>query len=144
MATTTDGIGNENGNTGVTAGASSPVITPEQAAQERMERIRQAEIRNAARNEAEKAIVGAIASLAVKYNALEDLANIDNVSIPALLALANEKGVTSADLQNTMSLVQIYVLQLQAVEGGTWADCWDGMKERFAMWLAEINGSQNA
>lgn len=91
------------------------------------------------RDNAEKAIVGAIASLAVKYNALEDLANIGDVSIPALLALANEKGVTPADLQNTMSLVQIYVLQLQAVEGGTWADCWDGLKERFATWLAEIN-----
>lgn len=119
----------------------STVITPEQAAQERMERIRQAEARNVGRDNAEKAIVGAIASLAVKYNALAELASIEDISIPSLLELANEKGVTTSDLQGTMTLVQIYVLQLQAVTGGTWAECWDGLKSRFAAWLLEINGA---
>lgn len=93
------------------------------------------------RDDAEKAIVGAIAALARKYDAMADLANIGDVTIPALLALANEKGVTPADLQNTMSLVQIYVLQLQAVEGGTWQECWDGIKSRWSTWLAEINAA---
>ena len=91
------------------------------------------------RDNAEKAIVAQFAELALLYNALDDLASLEEISIPSLLALAQEKNVTSEHLQYTMCTVQIYVLQLEAVTGDTWAGCWEGLRSRFAQWLNEWN-----
>ena len=90
------------------------------------------------RDNAEKAIVGRIASLALKYDALADLSNLE-LTIPKLLQLAEKKGVTDADMQSVKSDVAILVLDLMAKEGGTWAECWDGLKSRFSQWMQEIN-----
>ena len=92
------------------------------------------------RDNAEKAIVGRIASLALKYDALADLATLE-LTIPNLLQLAATKGVTDADMQAVKSDVSILVLDLMAKEGGTWADCWEGLKSRFRTWMEEINSS---
>lgn len=94
----------------------------------------------AERDNAEKAIVGRIASLALKYDALADLATLE-LTIPNLLQLAATKGVTDADMQAVKSDVSILVLDLMAKEGGTWADCWEGLKSRFRTWMEEINSS---
>lgn len=90
------------------------------------------------RDNAEKAIVGRIAALATKYNALSDLAGLE-ITIPNLLALAAEKSVTDADLQSVKSDVAILVLDLMAKEGGDWQSCWEGLKSRFVQWMNEIN-----
>lgn len=94
------------------------------------------------RDNAEKAIVGRIAQLAVKYDALADLADLE-LTIPNLLQLAADKEVTEADLQAVKSDVAILVLDLMAKEGGDWASCWEGMKSRFARWLHELLSSQD-
>lgn len=93
------------------------------------------------RDDAEKAIVGRIAQLAVKYDALSDLAELE-LTIPNLLQLAADKEVTDADLQAVKSDVAILVLDLMAKEGGDWASCWEGMKSRFQQWLEELLSSQ--
>lgn len=90
------------------------------------------------RDNAEKAIVGRIAALATKYNALAELAGLE-ITIPNLLALAAEKSVTDADLQSVKSDVAILVLDLMAKEGGDWQSCWEGLKSRFVQWMHEVN-----
>ena len=90
------------------------------------------------RDNAEKAIVGRIAALATKYNALSDLAGLE-ITIPNLLALAAAKQVTDADLQAVKSDVAILVLDLMAKEGGDWQSCWEGLKSRFVQWMNEVN-----
>lgn len=90
------------------------------------------------RDDAEKAIVGRIAALATKYNALAELAGLE-ITIPNLLALAAAKQVTDADLQAVKSDVAILVLDLMAKEGGDWQSCWEGLKSRFVQWMNEIN-----
>lgn len=95
-----------------------------------------------ARDNAEKAIVAQFAQLALKYDALDDLKALEDINIPSLLALAQAKHVTSMDLQEAMCVVQIQVLQLEAVTGDTWAGCWDGFRERFTQWLAEWEAAQ--
>ena len=92
------------------------------------------------RDNAEKAIVGRIASLALKYDALADLAKLE-LTIPKLLQLAEQKQVTDADMQAVKGDVSILVLDLMAKEGGTWAECWEGLKSRFARWMQEVNSS---
>ena len=92
------------------------------------------------RDNAEKAIVGRIAALALKYDALADLANLE-LTIPSLLQLAAAKQVNDADMQAVKSDVAILVLDLMAKEGGDWAGCWDGLKSRFPQWLQELNAS---
>ncbi len=92
------------------------------------------------RDAAEKAIVGRIAALATKYDALSDLAELQ-LTIPSLLQLAAGKQVTDADMQSVKADVAILVLDLMAKEGGDWAGCWDGLKSRFPQWLQELNES---
>ena len=95
------------------------------------------------RDNAEKAIVGRIAALATKYNALSDLAGTE-ITIPNLLQLAAAKQVTDADLQSVKSDVAILVLDLMAKEGGDWQSCWEGLKSRFVRWMNEVNVNANA
>lgn len=89
------------------------------------------------RDAAEKAIVGRIAMLARKYDALQDLTALD-ITIPNLLQLAASKSVTEEDLQAVKSDIAILVLDLMAKEGGDWQGCWEGLKSRFANWMLEI------
>ena len=114
------------GNTGV-------IITPDQAAQERARRIieHDAHIDNTERDDAEKAIVKAIADLARKYNALEALSNLSDITIPQLMGLVAQYNVTESDLAATMTAIQIQVYQLEAVTGLVWAECWDHLKSVF-------------
>ena len=89
------------------------------------------------RDNAERAIVGRIADLAMKYDAMEDIAELE-LSIPSLLQLAERKGVTDADMQAVKADVAILVLDLMAKEGGTWQSCWDGLRSRFVQWMSVL------
>ena len=82
----------------------------------------------------ERAIVQAIAALATRYGALQELGSMD-VTIPGLLALAENKGVPEAELMKVKSDIAMLVLDLMAKAGGTWAECWEGLKSRFAGYL---------
>jgi hypothetical protein len=121
--------------------ANPSILTPEQVRRDRDARIAEA---NACeqykdRDDAEKAIVGAIVALAVKYNALEDLASMPDLNIPALHELALSKGVPEAEYGALITLLTPYKWQLEAVTGLPWAECWDGMKSRWAQWMEQIN-----
>lgn len=121
----------------------STIITPEDAMKDREYRAKEAEARDAEaieeRDNAERAIVGAIVALAVKYNALDDLKKVGDITIPNLKALAESKEVSLTDWNALISSITPMVWQLEAVVGGTWADCWQGLKSRFAQWMEEIN-----
>ena len=84
-----------------------------------------------AKEESEFAIVLLICRLASKYDALEDIAAMEDITIPNLQKLAEAKNVSSSDMMETMMGIQLQVLQLQAVSGGTWADCWKALKDKF-------------
>ena len=93
------------------------------------------------RDNAEKAIVSAIKALAVKYDALSDLAQLianDQLAIPNLLQLAAAKGVSDVEIGALISGLTPYKWQLEAVTGLLWAECWDGLKSRFAQWMQEV------
>lgn len=121
----------------------STIITPEDVIKDREYRAKEAEARDAEaieeRDNAERAIVGAIVALAVKYDALEDLKAVGDITIPNLKALAERKEVSLTDWNALISSITPMVWQLEAVVGGTWADCWQGLKSRFAQWMEEIN-----
>ena len=91
------------------------------------------------RDDAEKAIVGAIVALAQKYDALGDLAAMEDINIPSLQALAAEKGVPDEEFGVLITSLTPYKWQLEAVTGLVWAEAWDGLKSRFAQWMQEIN-----
>ncbi len=91
------------------------------------------------RDNAEKAIVGAIVALAMKYNALEDLASMQDITIPNLKALADSKGVPEEEYGALITMLTPYKWQLEAVTGLLWAECWEGIKSRWQRWMQEIN-----
>ena len=92
------------------------------------------------RDAAEKAIVQSIYNLAAKYNAIPDLISMTDITIPSLMELAQSKNVSLSDWNNLISEITPMKWQLEALVGGTWAECWDGLKSRFASWIAEIIG----
>lgn len=116
----------------------SRIITPAEAMAKREDAIRRKKQAEAARDAAEKAIVAAIVELAKKKNALEDLAAMEDVNIPNLTALAAAKGVSPEEWNNLITSLTPMQWQLLAVVGGTWADCWDGLKSRFPQIMEEI------
>ncbi len=96
------------------------------------------------RDAAEKAIVGLIAALAVKYNALSDMAQLiaeDDLTIPSLMELAASKEVPNEELGALIAEITPYKWQLEAVTGFTWAECWIGLKSRFLQWMQESDGA---
>ena len=98
------------------------------------------------RDKAEKAIVKVIVDLAQRYDALNELARLEDVSIPTLLEVATRYGVTAADLQGAETSILILARPLEAVTGGTWGEAWDGLKSRFAGYLEQLleqTGGQN-
>ena len=90
------------------------------------------------RDNAEKAIVSAIMGLADKYNALSDIAGMQDITIPNLQALAAGKGVPKEEFGALITALTPYKWQLEAVTGGTWAECWEGLKSRFVQWMQEL------
>ena len=83
------------------------------------------------RDDAERAIVGAIVALAQKYDAVPDLVAMEDITIPNLQALAVAKGVPDAEFGALIVQLTPYKWQLEAITGTTWAECWEGLKERF-------------
>ena len=118
------------------------ILTPEQVRLEREYRVREARERDGKglreRDDAEKAIVRAIVGLASKYDAMGELMAMDDITIPSLQSLAESKGVSLSDWGELISTITPMKWQLEAVVGLTWAECWQGLKSRFAQWMAEV------
>lgn len=92
----------------------------------------------AARNETERAVVQAIVTVAAQYNALEDLASMQDITIPNLKALSVAKGMPDSEYDALITKLTPFKWQLEAIEDTTWAECWNGLKSRFPEYLAEI------
>lgn len=90
------------------------------------------------RDDAEKAIVAAIAALAKKYDALDELLAMKDITIPNLTALAAAKDVPDAEFGALITALTPYKWQLEAVTGLKWAECWEGLKGRFIQWIQEL------
>jgi hypothetical protein len=90
------------------------------------------------RDAAEKAIVQAILAAATQYNAVQDIASMQDITIPALKELARQKGMPDTEFDALITKLTPYKWQLEAVEDTTWADCWQGLKSRFAQWMQEL------
>ena len=90
------------------------------------------------RDNAEKAIVQEIVTAATHYNAIQDLISIEDITIPNLRTLANQKGMPDSEFDALITKLTPYKWQLEAVENTTWAVCWEGLKSRFAQWMQEI------
>jgi hypothetical protein len=90
------------------------------------------------RDNAEKAIVQEIVTAAAHYNAVQELISIEDITIPNLRALANQKGMPDSEFDALITKLTPYKWQLEAVENTTWAECWDGLKSRFPQWIQEI------
>ena len=95
------------------------------------------------RDNAEKAIVQEIVTAAAHYNAVQELISIEDITIPNLRALANQKGMPNSEFDALITKLTPYKWQLEAVENTTWAVCWEGLKSRFAQWMQEILASVN-
>lgn len=102
------------------------------------EEIEEEEPDHTARNAAEKAIVGEILKLANDYEAVTDLMELQDITIPSLLELANNYEVAPEDLQKTETSILILARHLEAINRSTWAETWDGLKSRFGIYLAEL------
>ena len=112
--------------------------TEEEMEQDAARRAQEDAIRNADRYDAERAIVLGIVNLARKYNAVEDLLAIDDITIPALQELASSKGVSVEDWNELISILTPMKWQLEALVGATWAECWEDLKARFGGYVSEI------
>ena len=93
---------------------------------------------DAERISAEKAIVREIFDLADKYDAIVDIAIMEDISIPSLQKLASDKQVSYEDMSAALTRVSLLKWQLEAVVGCVWAECWQGLKSRFAGYWQEL------
>lgn len=121
---------------------SNPVIPPNEVRQRNEAIARAADERDKSRNDAEFAIVSAIMTLAREHDAVQDIIAMEDVTIPTLTELANTKGVTPAEWSGLISKLTPLQWQLTAVAGGTWAECWQGLKSRFPMYVEQILSEQ--
>ena len=90
------------------------------------------------RDVAQRAIVQLIVHLALEYDAIEDLIQIEDITIPNLQALATAKGVPLARFGQLITEITPIKWQLEAVVGRTWAMCWQGLKSRFPEYISQI------
>jgi hypothetical protein len=69
---------------------------------------------------------------------VQDLATIPDVTIPTLTRLAVQKKVSTEDWNNLITAITPLKWQLEALVGGTWAECWQGLKSRFPEYLQQL------
>ena len=92
------------------------------------------------RDAAEKKIVGLILQLASAHDAINDIVQMQDITIPNLESLAISKGVATDSAEWLALIASITPLkwQLEAIEDTTWAQCWQGLKSRFPAIMQEI------
>ena len=116
----------------------SAVIPPEEVRRQQEAAINAATAAAEARKSAELAIVTEIVKLAKAKNALQDLAAIEDVTIPSLTRLAVQYGVSTDEWNALITTLTPLQWHLLAIVGGSWADCWQDLKGRFPEYLQEL------
>lgn len=90
------------------------------------------------RDEAETMMAQRILALVMKYNAMEDFQRMEDITIPGLLALAQQYQVTSEDLHDAETEILILARHLEAITELSWSDTWAGFKSRFPGYMATL------
>lgn len=71
-----------------------------------------------------------------------NLAELPDVNIQAMLAAAQQAGATAAEIADATAMLLAAKADIEAEAGGSWAECWAGLKERLPGYIAEL--AQNA
>ena len=71
-----------------------------------------------------------------------NLAELPDVNIQAMLAAAQQAGVQPADIADATAMLLAAKADIEAEAGGSWAECWQGLKGRLPGYLQEL--AQNA
>jgi len=115
------------------------LISPREAQQDKHYRATIAPSEDTSRRyAAEHKIVQAIYAIAKKYNAVQDIARLEDLTIPALEQLMAQYGVTPEDKAEVLGVVQLQSLELMALNPEGWAAIWEGFKSRFAELFQQV------
>lgn len=100
----------------------------------------------AERDATERQIVALILQMALRHDAINDIVQMDDITIPNLEALAVSKGVLldGDEFRTLITTITPLKWQLEAIEDTTWARCWQGLKSRFPMYVEQILAEQQA
>lgn len=71
------------------------------------------------------AIINRIATLVIKYNAVEDVKAMETINIESLLALAAEKGVTDEDMAKLKEDIVLLKTDLEGKMDANWYGIWN-------------------
>ena len=114
-------------------------VIPNAEAKARKDEIgRLADERIHLRDAAEREIVQLIVGLAKQYDALDELAALDDFTIPNMRELATKKGVAIEDWNKLITAISPLQWQLMAVVGGTWDACWLDFKHRIPSIIQDV------
>lgn len=67
-----------------------------------------------------------------------DLTTLPDINISAMLAAAQAAGATAAEIADATAMLLAAKADIEAEAGGSWAECWAGLKERLPGYMAEI------
>jgi hypothetical protein len=71
-----------------------------------------------------------------------DLTTLPDINISAMLQAAQAAGATPAEIADATAMLLAAKADIEAEAGGSWAECWQGLKGRLPGYIAEL--SQNA
>ena len=67
-----------------------------------------------------------------------DLTTLPDINISAMLAAAQQAGVSPADIADATAMLLAAKADIEAEAAMTWAECWRGLKERLPGYLGEL------
>lgn len=71
-----------------------------------------------------------------------DLTTLPDINIGAMLAAAQAAGATAAEIADATAMLLVAKADIEAEAGGSWAECWQGLKGRLPGYFQEL--AQNA
>jgi len=88
----------------------------------------------------ERAFAGMLAHYAAAFHI--DLAALPDINIGAMLTAAQQAGATAAEIADATAMLLAAKADIEAEAGGSWAECWRGLKGRLPGYIIEL--AQNA
>ncbi len=68
-----------------------------------------------------------------------DLAALPDINISVMLTAAKAAGATAAEIADATAMLLAAKADIEAEAGGSWAECWQGLKGRLPGYLGEID-----
>lgn len=88
----------------------------------------------------ERTFAGMLLQYATAFSV--DLTALPDINISAMLQAAQAAGATAAEIAEATAMLLAAKADIEAEAGGSWAECWQGLKERLPGYLQEL--AQNA